>query len=95
VWVVTRLLNQQLETLAQALYDTGIREVDGLYMDDFAFAHPRWRSGWMWDDPDFLIGALFLDGLAYQNHISIYLLKVYLLLALEKIHLKLLPKGAL
>jgi serine-type D-Ala-D-Ala carboxypeptidase/endopeptidase (penicillin-binding protein 4) len=53
-----------LETLAQSLYDQGIREVDDLYIDDFAFEHPRWGSGWMWDDPAFPIGAVFLDGLA-------------------------------
>jgi serine-type D-Ala-D-Ala carboxypeptidase/endopeptidase (penicillin-binding protein 4) len=53
-----------LETLAKSLFDAGIREVDDVHIDDFAFEHPRWGSGWMWDDPAFPIGALFLDGLA-------------------------------
>jgi serine-type D-Ala-D-Ala carboxypeptidase/endopeptidase (penicillin-binding protein 4) len=53
-----------LETLAQQLFEAGIREVDDLYVDDFAFDFLRWGSGWMWDDPAFPIGAIFLDGLA-------------------------------
>jgi serine-type D-Ala-D-Ala carboxypeptidase/endopeptidase (penicillin-binding protein 4) len=52
-----------LETLAGQLFATGIRRVTDLYIDDFAFDHPRWGNGWMWDDPAYPLGAVFLDGL--------------------------------
>lgn len=52
-----------LEVLARQLFDAGIREVGDLRIDDFAFDVPRWGNGWMWDDPAFPIGAIFLDGL--------------------------------
>ncbi len=51
-----------LQTLAQQLFDAGLRTVTDLHIDDFAFSHPRWGSGWMWDDPAYPIGAIFLDG---------------------------------
>jgi serine-type D-Ala-D-Ala carboxypeptidase/endopeptidase (penicillin-binding protein 4) len=51
-----------LETLAQQLFAAGVRSVTDLHIDDFAFDHPRWGNGWMWDDPAFPIGAIFLDG---------------------------------
>jgi serine-type D-Ala-D-Ala carboxypeptidase/endopeptidase (penicillin-binding protein 4) len=52
-----------LETLARQLFDSGLRTVTDLHIDDFAFDHPRWGNGWMWDDPAYPIGAIFLDGL--------------------------------
>jgi serine-type D-Ala-D-Ala carboxypeptidase/endopeptidase (penicillin-binding protein 4) len=51
-----------LETLAQQLFAAGVRTVTDLHIDDFAFDHPRWGNGWMWDDPAYPIGAIFLDG---------------------------------
>jgi serine-type D-Ala-D-Ala carboxypeptidase/endopeptidase (penicillin-binding protein 4) len=51
-----------LETLAHQLFTAGVRTVTNLHVDDFAFDHPRWGNGWMWDDPAFPIGAIFLDG---------------------------------
>jgi serine-type D-Ala-D-Ala carboxypeptidase/endopeptidase (penicillin-binding protein 4) len=51
-----------LETLAHQLFTAGVRTVTDLHVDDFAFDHPRWGNGWMWDDPAFPIGAIFLDG---------------------------------
>lgn len=54
--------NHSLETLARQLFESGVREVGDLYIDDFAFDVPRWGNGWMWDDPAFPIGAVFLDG---------------------------------
>lgn len=54
--------SHSLETLARQLSEAGIREVGDLRIDDFAFDVPRWGNGWMWDDPAYPIGAIFLDG---------------------------------
>jgi serine-type D-Ala-D-Ala carboxypeptidase/endopeptidase (penicillin-binding protein 4) len=54
--------SHSLETLAQQLFAAGVRTVTDLHIDDFAFDFPRWGNGWMWDDPAFPIGAIFLDG---------------------------------
>jgi serine-type D-Ala-D-Ala carboxypeptidase/endopeptidase (penicillin-binding protein 4) len=54
--------DHSLETLAQQLFEAGVREVADLQIGDFAFDFPRWGNGWMWDDPAFPIGAIFLDG---------------------------------
>lgn len=51
-----------LEALATQLYEAGVREVGDVRIDDFAFDWPRWGSGWMWDDPAYPIGAVFLEG---------------------------------
>ncbi|GEM88082.1 D-alanyl-D-alanine carboxypeptidase/D-alanyl-D-alanine-endopeptidase [Meiothermus granaticius] len=51
-----------LEALARALAAKGLREVAELRVDDFAFDWPRWGNGWMWDDSEYPMGALFLDG---------------------------------
>lgn len=51
-----------LEALAKALAARGLKEVSELRVDDFAFDWPRWGNGWMWDDTEFPIGAVFLDG---------------------------------
>ena len=51
-----------LEALAKAVAASGVREVTELRVDDSALNWPRWASGWMWDDTEFPIGALHLDG---------------------------------
>lgn len=51
-----------LEELAQAVAASGIKTVDTLQIDDFAFGQARWGNGWMWDDTESPVGALRLDG---------------------------------
>ncbi|MBB5365858.1 D-alanyl-D-alanine carboxypeptidase/D-alanyl-D-alanine endopeptidase [Deinococcus humi] len=51
-----------LEALAQAVAASGVETVDALQIDDFAFAQARWGHGWMWDDTEYPVGALRLDG---------------------------------
>lgn len=54
--------HNSLEVLARQLYAAGVRRVGAVRVDDFAFSWPRWGSGWMWDDPAYPIGAVFLEG---------------------------------
>ena len=51
-----------LESLAKAVAAKGIKSVGELRIDDFAFGQTRWGNGWMWDDTEYPIGALRLDG---------------------------------
>ncbi len=51
-----------LEALARAVAASGVREVGELRVDDSALNWPRWGNGWTWDDTEFPIGALHLDG---------------------------------
>ncbi|MEM7738383.1 MAG: D-alanyl-D-alanine carboxypeptidase/D-alanyl-D-alanine-endopeptidase [Deinococcota bacterium] len=54
--------DNSLAALAQQLADQGITEIDDLHVDDYAFDWPRWGSGWMWDDPAYPYGAVFVEG---------------------------------
>jgi serine-type D-Ala-D-Ala carboxypeptidase/endopeptidase (penicillin-binding protein 4) len=56
------ITSQDLAGWAKAAAGVGISQVAELRVDDSAFDHPRWASGWMWDDEAEPIGAAFLDG---------------------------------